>query len=118
MGEIWKTNSVKDKLNKCLSNVYPKKVASKPERWNKLIKWNISLWEIKEISEVKCLKLSVTSNVCSEGSLLSNKGIHTLFNKISHGVSFHLQYVPKGENSGNMKLLHLPESQFFVFLFV
>lgn len=47
----------------------------------------------------------------NEGSLTLNKGIHTLFNKISHGVPFHLQYVPKGENSRKMKLVHLPELQ-------
>lgn len=58
---------------------------------------------------------TVTPNLCSKGSLTSNEGIHTLFNKVSHGVPFHLQYVLKGENSRKMKLLHLPELQLLLY---
>lgn len=77
-------------------------------------KMNLSKTYLRN-TEVKYLELSVTPNLCSESLLISNKGIHTLFNEISHGVSFHLQCVSKGENSRKMKLLHLPELQLLLY---
>lgn len=46
-----------------------------------------------------------------QDSLAWDKGIHILFSKISHWATFHLQYIPKGGSSREMKLLHLLELQ-------